>query len=548
MKRGSLRVLLTGAFFIVLTASAVGQQATPSERAALNAYRQGEFSRAVKLYTKALAETGDAHHRAQLHVRIGWTLFALGRESEVPTHLRAALLEDPNLELVPDYYTKEFLELFNRVKKEGARLETASGTPAPDLEATIDSVKQRLDSDTDLEGALADVKVLIKAYPNDGRLLPLKLSLLEKLGRAEDAARLRQSLVAATGGAASPGGTQALSALSAPELVLRANRFLDQGDMDTALDLLRRAVDKQPGNVAALELLAEAARRAGRWQEAEFALKSALSYQKENLELQLRLGEIYLAMGQLSSARDVFQQLTEKHPHSDRAWAALGLLDARLAKYDRATGELDRALKENPLLPETQLAYGELLLIKGHPQKALAALQSAANLLQDDPQLEARTGQALLALDRSGPALPHLRAAVQGKFDPPDVVSALVLAELRQGLEAEARRTLESSGLKADHGVNLLKGLLSLAKNDLSSALTLFRAQARLEPNSAPVLNLIGVVLYRQHDFSDSIPVFERARELAGRDPVIERNLNQARAAAAADELRAQALSVPPPA
>ena len=47
-----------------------GQEVTPSEEAAIQAYREGSFSRAVQLYTKALSETDDANHRARLQVQI----------------------------------------------------------------------------------------------------------------------------------------------------------------------------------------------------------------------------------------------------------------------------------------------------------------------------------------------------------------------------------------------------------------------------------------------------------------------------------------------
>ena len=333
------------------------QQTTPSEEAALQAYREGAFSRAVQLYTRALSETEDADHRARLHVNIAWTLFALGRADEVNTHLRAALLENPDLSLIPDYYTKEFLDLF-----EVARLQEASSargtaaTPPPDLEATLATVQQRLEEEQDLEGALADIDRLLEVYPQDGRLIPLKVDLLRADGRAEEAEEVLRTY-------GSGYGDVPADRMSIPDLILRANRLLDEGDVETAFELLREAVSRQPSNVAGLELLAEASLRSGRWQDAEFALKSALSLQPVSLTLQLRLGGVYLAKNDASAARDIFRQLTERYPHSDRAWAALGLLDAQLGNQDRALRELEQALNENPLLPEVQLAYGELLLV-----------------------------------------------------------------------------------------------------------------------------------------------------------------------------------------
>ncbi len=543
MKRTILTIVLAVSAGLVVALGAAAQEPTPSEQAAVKAYREGAFSRAVTLYTKALSETTDPRHRAQLHVRIAWTLFALGRENEVPTHLRAALLEDPNLELVPDYYTQEFLDLFHKVKNEPPQVPGGTGTAAgADLEATLASIQGRLDSGKELETALADLDRLLEAFPSDGRLLPLKVAILKKLGRTGEAARAEQMLVAASGGAA---GQQPLEAgASVPELILRANRLLDEGDLETSLQLLRAAVARQPSNVAALELLAEAATRAGKWDEAEFALKSALSYQRDNLELELRLGEVYLAMGDNSAARDVFRALTEKEPHSDRAWAALGLLDARLGRTDRAMEELGKAIQENPLLPEVQLAYGELMLIHGNPDEALTALRSASNLLHDDPQVEARLGQALLARGDAQAALEPLRTAIASGFAPPDVQRSFVLVLIENGLLAEAERTLESANLGPNQRGDLLRGLILLRQNDPGTALGLLRQEAKQHPNDPRVLNLIGVALFRDRRFAEAVPVLERAAELDPATPTLTENLRLARAAAAAEALREDALSV----
>ncbi len=417
----------------VLQLPAQEMEQTPSEQEALQAYRQGAFSRAVELYKKALTETSDGKHRAQLQIRIAWTLFALGRESEVDLHLKAALVEHNELTLLPDYYTQEFLDLFEEARRELLETSQGDGVPAPDLEVTIAAIQQRFEESADVEGALADVELLIQGYPEDGRLIPLKIDLLERLERFDEANELRHLIETGQAG-------NLMDRLSITDLILRANQLLDEGDAEASLELLREAVSRQPSNVAALEMMAQAAGRGGHWKEAGFALKSALALQPDNIGLKLRLGEIYLATGDPSAARDIFRQLTVDYPHSDRAWAALGLLDARLSNHERAKAELEKALHENPLLPEVQLAYGELLLLDGLVDQALEALRSAANLLQEDAQVEARLGQSLLARQRPVQALEHLRAAEQGGFEPPDVERSLDLAMISNELLAEAQR------------------------------------------------------------------------------------------------------------
>ena len=510
--------------------------ATPSEEAAIQAFRQGSFSRAVELYRQALQETDDATHRARLHINIGWTLFALGRESEVQTHLRAALVEDPNLTLLPDYYTQEFIDLFDQARMRGLDAEPA--TPPPDLESTVMGIEIRIEDGKDLEGALADVEQLLAHYPEDGRLIPLRTDVLRGLGRDQEA----DNLLRTYGGSVSSGIYA--DRMSIPDLILRANRLLEEGDSTTSLELLREAVARQPNNVAALELMAEAAQRSGQWDEAEFALKSALGMQPDNVGLQLRLGEVFIAENELSAARDVFRALTERSPHSDRGWAALGLLEARLGNQERALAHLDRAIEENPLLPEVQLARGELLLANGAAAAGFAALESAGKLLHDDPQLDGRLGQALLAIGRNEEALTHLRTAVAGGFHPDDVERALALALALNRRDAESERVLSEAGIADNNDTEIIRGLLMLQRLSYAAAEEILRPVAESRSNEPRVLNIFASSLYNQTRYEETVNYLEAAEDLDNSIEGIAVNLSVARAARAAELLAENATTV----
>ncbi len=536
VKHLTLLALVLGALLLTtLPVTAQSDTTTPSEEAAIQAFRQGSFSRAVELYRQALQETEDPSHRARLHVNVAWTLFALGRESEVQTHLRAALVEDPNLTLLPDYYTQEFIDLFDRARRRSVT--TDPTTPPPDLEATLSSVQSRIDSGDDLEGALADIDRLLEAYPSDGRLIPLRSEVLRTLGRDQEADTLLRTYGAVGVGAFT-------GQMSIPDLILRANRLLEEGDSTTSLELLREAVARQPNNVAALELMAEAAQRGGNWDQAEFALKSALGMQPDNIGLQLRLGEVFIAESDLSAARDVFRRITESSPHSDRGWAALGLLEARLGNRERALGHLERAIAENPLLPEVQLARGELLLADGADHEGLQALEAASNLLHDDPQLAARMGQALLAVGRADEALPRLRSAVDSGFAPDDVQRALALALALAGRIEESDRVLSRAGLADNGDTEIVRGVLMLERSSYAAAEEILKKVTATRANEAEVLNLFSAALYNQARYQEAVSFLEAAVEIDPSDEAIAGNLARARAALAAELLAANAITV----
>ena len=512
---------------------ALAQQVTPSEESGNAAYREGSFAKAIELFTSALSETENANHRARLQVQIAWTLFALGNEAEVETHLRAAFVEDPTLALDDSYYSQDFLDLFDRARRSTFEASSAASAPAPDLEATIASITDRVDSRTDLEGALADVERLLAAYPRDGRLIPLKIEILGLLGRNDEATSLGLSRGADLGRQRFDGG------YSVPDLILRANRLLEEGDATTALQLLRQAVNRAPNNSYALELMAEAAMETADWQSAEFALKSALGLQPDNIGLKLRLGEVYMATFEASAARDIFKALTEKYPTSDRAWASLGLLEARLHNNDRALVALSRALAENPMLPEVQLAKGELLLLAGDVDGALQSLEAAEKLIPDDPQLEARLGQALLSNGRNAEGLGHLQAAVAAGFESPNVHRWLALALAVNESYSESKRVLDAVEPDAAGDREIVAGYLELRRGRYTEAEATLRAVANARPGDPAAVNLLAATMYPQNRFSESVSLLSHAYELDPNDGTIESNLAKARAAVAAEELGA---------
>jgi tetratricopeptide (TPR) repeat protein len=525
------------ALLMLVPVASTAQDVTPSEDQALQAYRQGEIDRAVDLYTRALSETEDPNHRARLQVQIAWNLFFLGRTDEVKTHLRAALVEDPNLALDDAYYSQEFLDVFERARRTNFETTTIDGAPPPDLEITVTSINERIAAKTDLEGALADVDRLIGAYPRDGRLIPLKVEVLRQLGRVDEA----ESLSASRGAAGVAGFDDGYSV---PDMILRANRLLEEGDATTALQLVRQAVNRQPNNSYALELMAEAAMQTADWKSAEFALKSALGLQPDNIGLKLRLGEVYIATFEASAARDIFKSLTELYPTSDRAWASLGLLEARLQNNDRALEALGRALAENPMLPEVQLANGELLLLQGNAAGALASLEAAEKLMPNDPHLEARFGQALLTVGKNAEALSRLRAAVDGGFDAADVKRSLALALALNDLYSECQRVLDTLTPDPAGDRDVVAGFLALQRGNYTEAASILRTVADARAGDPASVNLYAATIYPQEKFDDAVALLERAHELAPGLATVEANLIKARAAKAAEALAENARTV----
>jgi len=83
---------------------------------AASAYREGRFTLASQIYFTAVGNSDDPKFRAKNNVMAAWTLYALGDDDEVLRPLREAIRDDPELQLQPDYYTPDFVEVFETAR------------------------------------------------------------------------------------------------------------------------------------------------------------------------------------------------------------------------------------------------------------------------------------------------------------------------------------------------------------------------------------------------------------------------------------------------
>ena len=214
--------------------------------------------------------------------------------------------------------------------------------------------------------------------------------------------------------------------------------------------------------------------------------------------------------------------------------------------HDRSLEALQKALVENPMLPEVQLARGELMLLKGDVDGAIDSLESAEKLLPNDPQIEARLGQSLLAKGRNSEALRHLRAAVDNGFEPPEVQRSLALAMALNGNYQESQRLLAKLEPDDDGDRQIIEGYLELQQGRYERAEAVLKELATRRPSNPESVNIFAAAIYPQYRFPEAVALLEHAHEMNPDEPMIEKNLGRAKAAQAAEELGANARAARP--
>lgn len=541
----ALAVALT--LLVVFVAEAVAQDVVSEANAA---YRRGEFRRAAQLFAKAVEAEPDANARANIRVNLAWTHWALKERSKAEEALEQALRDAPHLELVPEYYTPDFVKAFTRVRE---RLATPPPVPTPAPAASqpraepgsLAALRSRLALAEDapaLEALLGEVRAaaLGAAPPAALELLDLEADTLERLGRSEEALTLRGR------GAALRAMT--LAAPGAPvvplDALLEARRLLAGGRPQEAAAMMSGVLSALPSSVPALEVMAEALLDSGRLDEAYSALRTAL-IGNEKPELLMHLGEVEVRRNNPTAAREAFRRAVDLDPRNDRAWAAAGLLAARLGDPAAAQEALDKALALNGTLFEARVVRAQLALLQGDATGALQHLQRALQVRPDDAWASGWAGVAHLAAGNLPAAQGRLEAAAAR--DPATFTLPLVEALRRQGRAEQALARL-GTPRQEDVEAQLLQARCWLDLGRPRDAEAILRALLPLRPADPRIRYLLAYALHAARDWEAAVENLARAAQLPDAPPFVGESLALAQATAAGQRLMdaAEVPFVPP--
>lgn len=509
------------------------------------AFRQGQWQKAAQLFTQAAEEAQDARSRAEIRVKLAWTyFFALKNRTRAEQALRQALNDAPDLEIIPDLYTDDFVALFARVKRELAAPPTAPTPPRPvATSGGLPALRTKLATAVDafaLEALLAEAKSLEATQPPTALpdLLELEADILDRLARPQEALRLRGRAQALRTVAQAAPGTVVVPL----EMIRQARQLLVAGQPQDAIALLQGVLDALPSCIPAFEVLAQAYVDAGLLDEAYSALQTALMG-NEKPELLVALGELELARNRPTAARDAFRRAVSLDPSNDRALAAAGLLAASLEDYGSAKEFLDQALKANGTLYHARVVRAELALMEGKPQEAVSHLLRALQVRPQDPWATGWLGVAYLAVGDVAAAEARLKEASksgQQEF-------ALFLAETltRQGKGDEAAKLIKPDD--PDPQAQLLRAKALLVSGKTEAARELLERLVKLYPTHGGIRYLLGYTQYLLRDWGSALETLKVAQALKGVPPFVAESVLLAQKATEAQVLMDGALTPPPP-
>lgn len=197
------------------------------------------------------------------------------------------------------------------------------------------------------------------------------------------------------------------------ELLNEGVRLYRQGDYRAAEEKLARSSELHLNSFQAYYFLGLARVGARRYALAEEPLKVALDFRPRNLPGRVALGEAYLGMGDLDSARAEFFRALEVRDDYSPAFDGLARIAEAQGDFEKARQLFRGAIRADRGSPDPHVHLGEMELRQERLDEALRELEAAVDLQPDyAPALET-LARILIRLERYNEALVAAKEAIE---------------------------------------------------------------------------------------------------------------------------------------
>ncbi len=236
--------------------------------------------------------------------------------------------------------------------------------------------------------------------------------------------------------------------VSARQLSLRGVNAAQQGQLREAEVFFSRASEMCPLDEKIRQHYAETLWQLGSFDQAVAHMEEAVRLSGGNAELAVRLGDMYLARGDLQRAALQADAAIQANRQLASAWALQGDVLRGQGRDDEALASYHRALSHQSHYPRVQLAAADLYARQKRPARALATLRTLADGYPsgETPQeVFVLQGLALKELGRYEAAAETLALAANQAAPSTELLLRLAEAQWLAGDAGHARLTLQSA-------------------------------------------------------------------------------------------------------
>ncbi|WP_448245999.1 XrtA/PEP-CTERM system TPR-repeat protein PrsT [Thalassotalea agariperforans] len=369
---------------------------------------------------------------------------------------------------------------------------------------------------------------LNQQYPNDTSILILMAQVLSEREQTEQAYQLLKN-------AQVEHNALFLETLAAVTLKL--------GKLEESQTYVSKIIEMAPENVSYQLLHAQTLLQQGNVTKANELITKLYNSQLDNADVQFNYGLLQQILGKNNEARKVFRALVTDHPEHSEAWLKLAGLEYQLGDTAAAIHILDQQKKNSKTKTLATYQLAELYYREREFDKSLSLISSYLLSNRLDTYAGEIKAKNLIALERNEAAKLQLsqlfgfwledadkllnlsRLQIQVKdYEGAEKSLALALKlkpntlpifidtiklKLRQEKLVEAEsliRDAERSGFKNDIYINILKGDVARAKNNLGSAYSLYAKALKQDENNVIALFKLAQISHTKQLSQQFIP------------------------------------------
>ena len=182
--------------------------------------------------------------------------------------------------------------------------------------------------------------------------------------------------------------------------IQRAIRDAREGRLDAAIASLRFLVQRQPGNLDALQALGLLLTQAGQTAQAAHQLSRAVAAAPQVPGFRNNYANALMALGRHAEAAEQLRKALEVDPRYERAWLGLALAHTQTGDVNAAIDACERGHAVRPAWPELARAHASALEAADRIDESVAVLERAVAAAPRDSELRARLLLALNYVDR----------------------------------------------------------------------------------------------------------------------------------------------------
>lgn len=169
------------------------------------------------------------------------------------------------------------------------------------------------------------------------------------------------------------------------ELTRTAMEHYKAGRFEQAFSLARRALEKNPAQPYANQIIAIILSRRGQHEQAVFHADRAVAGAPDDASIRVAHGQVLANLGRLDEAIASFRRATQIEPRLPSAFVGLATALKFSLRYEESIEAFSRALELNPEAPEAYLNLANLELDLARADSAVKTLRRAAQIAPENP-------------------------------------------------------------------------------------------------------------------------------------------------------------------